>query len=1635
MPVDDRDDRSAESGDKSDQRTAPAKTPTTPRQRRSLKRLFTRRNAIIGAITIIAGISLFVLIVALVYRLGYVDAFVASQIKETFGKYGIRAEIKTFRMLLPQQSVEMQGIELFDGVTGEKLGKIDRLVAAVRIGDLYAVDLRRHVDLKDLQIEGLEVWVKFDDQGRSNFRNIHIPPPEPNQRILFAYSTAHVEIKNSLIHYGDAQHTLSGEARNLKAVIDPDDPNAPAGPGALSRVNLAVSNSTFVYDGRPVNNIDIDLHGRVNENRAEIQELVLRSPVAEAHLKGTLDDWRAMRYQMTITSTVDLTQLSEVVRPGSAMRGAGNFTGTVNGEGDRYKIQGSITSEALAADGLRLQGLNVTASGSGQGRSYDLNGRAVAALLAAGDFQLNSVQLTGGVMGTGADFRWIGELRAASERSYGSASIVGLILHDAVAEMKDNVLTASARQFSASEFTSAGARAKGINAWKLHLRNENNSFSGAIDSVTAGEVATTDTHIKDVKASGIDLAAKHEGTIVNIKEVSIGGVTAPGVEIGSFNIAGVRLSLRSGAIEGSSDDINPGAVKLTNGNLTDVKLAKMHFVIEPAGRYRASADLSIGGGVLGQMNMGHAQAAVVVTSNEIQLNDFAADFFNGSASGNATINLTKGGASHVAANFSNLEIAGPILALAQKALPLSGKASGKVDLTFPGTDFKLASGSVNTQFVAETGGGKADRTPISGEVALHATNGLFQIERVDLQTAQSHLKATGQFSFEGDSSLQVDLNSTDAAELQTVFVSSGFFSDIEDRMTENGLSVSGPFTFSGSVRGRLPDANFDGHVSLASLIINGRDFGALAASFSSTPQELRVTEGQLKAADGGGMQFALTAPRAGENNITFNATLDRMNAGMLTSLPVVASSARGVSGLVPKDIESALSGSVNITGIPGAMVGSADLRFGKGHIAAEPFESIVARATFNGPNVNLENVDARFAAGHITASGTYNTVTHVGDIKATGQALQLSHLATVTDKPGLPTLTGTADVTVSISGNFLADNFSSYQITIDGQGNDVSIAGQSLQTFELHGRTENKQLKVTLKTDWLDQAIAASIDLSNDHLPATIDAVVSGVDLTNILAFALPQTGVKLTGRASATVKVAGNLIDDDGEFSLTGLRGNADFKELSFRIEEIPLAAVTPFSLHLSGNDVTFDNTRFTGEGGTNLVINGPVAIRAGGKQNLDANGSLNLRVLNILSKDVFLSGVSDLHMRVAGSFEKPRLNGTVSTTSPSGASMAVLVGNDRWQISNIKSVIRFSADQAQIEQLTGMLGGGHVSVSGGAVLDNFRFSFNVRGDNVTVPFPQDFRSTLDADLRLAGDAETQSVGGTVNLRRAEYTKDIELADVINRRREESIEEGSQLALIHTTQFSDLRVEGRNALIVRNNLADLIGSVSLQINGPVEDPLISGRISATSGTMNFRNDRYDITRAFMDLPARHNADPIINVQGETQIRGYRITVSLSGPLSQPQASVRSEPALPQADVVSLITTGTLSSGDTGTSVLAQSGLGTATSLLTDALINAPAQRATNKLFGLNRFEISPVIGGRTGSNPSARLTLGKRISKEVSVTYSTNVTSDPNQILALEYRVSDRLSFVALYEQASTRQLSSRNNSFSFEIRFRKRF
>jgi translocation and assembly module TamB len=404
-------------------------------------------------------------------------------------------------------------------------------------------------------------------------------------------------------------------------------------------------------------------------------------------------------------------------------------------------------------------------------------------------------------------------------------------------------------------------------------------------------------------------------------------------------------------------------------------------------------------------------------------------------------------------------------------------------------------------------------------------------------------------------------------------------------------------------------------------------------------------------------------------------------------------------------------------------------------------------------------------------------------------------------------------------------------------------------------------------------------------------------------------------------------------------------------------------------------------------------------------------------------------------------RLNGSASTQ---GATVSTIVSNERLYFDRVRGRILFNTNQAQLVNMTGYLGGGQVVANGGAVVEGLklqRLRLNLRGTDVSAPLPRGFNTTGDAEVEISselrGDDYNTVISGTIYGKRATYTEDIDLGDFLGARREGSISEGNSTKPFLGIPQLDLRLEGRDALVVKNNIADMVASVSMRVTGDVDDPILSGRITATRGTLFFRNDRYEIQQGSLEFPARADESAVINLQAETEIQGYQVFASVAGSLSDFETLnvvLRSSPALPQADVVSLVTAGSLSNTDTGIPTLAQSGVNTAAKVLADTIINNPARRATDKLFGLNRFEIDPILSGRR-LTPSARLTVGRQINKNLAVTFSTNLSQERNQVLALEYRVSNKLSFVAQYEQNSAQNVTRNDNVFSFEIRLRRRF
>lgn len=1681
------------------------------------RRFFTRRNFFISFTLIAAATLILALAGFLVYRYGYFDNYVKNQFIKKMDQIGITFTSDTFRTTLAPMTLELGNATFVDKITGEKLFWINNAKLGLTATDLYSWQLSRDFRVDSTDIDGAEVWVRFDENGKSNFSNLQFVEEERGY-VNFNYTSMKFSLQNGLIHFGDVQRKISADAKNVTAGWETENPAVPDEQKRY-RFDLAATQSVVVYDGKPIEPVDVRVRGLAYREGAEITELKLNSPVADSTLSGNIEGWEKFRYNFKIDSTIDLTQTGTIFASGTAIRGIGNFSGTVKGEGEKYTIEGQVNSEALAASNVRLKALQATATVNVDDGIYEANGKAIAEMLTFEDFQIDFPQLIGNVRGTGTDFKWFGELQAAAAKSpFGD--IASLYVADAIAEYRDEQLNATlgsvtARRFFSDEaeieFLKArnvrvnyangdanvtlpnvaannvkveGAELRGVNAGNVKIRNRNGATDIQASSLQAQNLQTKDAKLRNLSASGVnvrtngttratanqvradelDASGAKIGNLnasnVNLEQVGnetrvtsdrlqVGSVVATGAVIGSLNIAGVRLTIREGGrIEGTSGDINAGNVNLReNGSLENVQLAKPIFVLEPSGRYRASADMSLGSGVLGSVRLGAARANVVATSDQIALNNLTASVIDGNVNGNAVIALNNRSRSEVNADFTAVDLSKLIALQGGRVIPIAGQTTGRVNLTFPGRNFRAATGSVTADFVANAGTAERGLVPVNGRIELNATNGLFDIQRANLNTEKSQLNATGRFDLDGyDSNLNLALNSADASEIQRLVTVLNLSPELDRQLTTNEIQLAGNLSFSGNLTGNLTNPTIDGRAAVDSLVMRNRNLGSLASNVFVSPDIIELRDGKLLQPDGGNIAFNVSIPQTGTNNTTVQATLTRVNTGnLLAVLPFKLPDTL-------RDFQGETSGTVNLSGLPNAITGEANISSNNAIVAGQAFDNFEAKLNFQNSLVNIEKFEGRSADGFLRASGTYDTNSTAINLNVEGKGLQVSRLASLFSKDKdspLPTLGGTVDLTASVTGR-TADT-TTLNVNFDGTGQNVSVNNNLVGTIAFKGNTVNQQLNATVTTTFgsnnQQQIITGTVNFADPDLPVRAETTFNNTELAPIIAlFRQPSEddAVAITGTATGKVFLEGNLYaqNEKGEkvFSTDNLRGSAEFSQFALNVNETPFMATQPLVVRFNGNEVTVDDARFAGAG-SNLVVNGTKSLNARGTNNLTVDGKINLRVLDALSRNTFFAGIADLSVRVAGSHADARLTGQARVEN---VSVSTFVGSERLTFNRINGRILFSSNQAQIEQITGYLGGGKIVASGGALVEGLqlqRFRLDLRGTNVTAPLPRDFITTGDADItisgeRLANGSYESLIAGRVFARRALYTRDIDLADVVGTRRAAPISEGASAPLLGIPRL-DLTIQGDNALVVRNNLADLTASADLRVTGDADYPTITGRITASSGTILFRNERYEVQRGTVEFPAQADSAPFVNIQAEAEIQGYQVFVNLLGELSDFEslnATVRSNPSLPQADVVSLITTGSLANTGDGIPTLTSTGINTAAEILADALINDPLRKATDKLFGLNRFEIDPIISGRR-LNPTARLTVGRQINRNLLITYSTNLSEDQNQVLALEYRVSNRLSFVAQYEQGSTTNVTRSRDNFSFEIRLRKRF
>jgi len=441
-----------------------------------------------------------------------------------------------------------------------------------------------------------------------------------------------------------------------------------------------------------------------------------------------------------------------------------------------------------------------------------------------------------------------------------------------------------------------------------------------------------------------------------------------------------------------------------------------------------------------------------------------------------------------------------------------------------------------------------------------------------------------------------------------------------------------------------------------------------------------------------------------------------------------------------------------------------------------------------------------------------------------------------------------------------------------------------------------------------------------------------------------------------------------------------------------------------------------FSLSGGQGMInLSGGMVL--GRSYDFDISGRSSLAPLKAFIKEVdLLTGNAQYVFHVGGAWRKPRLSGGL-TVSEGTMGIKGLPQN----IRVLSAYLYIDDDRLTLEEFTARMGGGNISLTGVLYLDGLRprrFYFDTLASNVNMSV-RGVNAILSGNLIFKGDPSGQSLLGEVNVRKAVYSKPVDWRGTAFGKKPAVRVQKGRLA---RTELR-LRVYGTEAIEIKNNLARAPLNIDLTLRGTVDEPIPVGRVEAPKGKLFFRNTEFDIEQAsviFAD-PARIN--PVLNILATTIARGYKIRVSISGTLERFSLALTSEPPLDEMSILSLLTVGEL-----GTAQGAQSGIGAAeaTSFIAGELQGVVSERLRT-ITGVDRFQIDPYVSKTTGTI-TPRVVVGKRVlGDRLHVIYSAPVGTEEQDVIRLEYAVSDSVSLVGLRDERGSAGVDV---TFRFEFR-----
>jgi translocation and assembly module TamB len=490
-----------------------------------------------------------------------------------------------------------------------------------------------------------------------------------------------------------------------------------------------------------------------------------------------------------------------------------------------------------------------------------------------------------------------------------------------------------------------------------------------------------------------------------------------------------------------------------------------------------------------------------------------------------------------------------------------------------------------------------------------------------------------------------------------------------------------------------------------------------------------------------------------------------------------------------------------------------------------------------------------------------------------------------------------------------------------------------------------------------------------------------------------------------------------DGHFVVAGfgarpetLAVETNISRLTFDFQKLKLENDGPIRLTYRRDEVRIEQASLRGTD-TDFRVNGSARFAGDQALNMRLDGAVSLQLLGEFYPQMESSGRAQINALVAGTVDKPRLNGKVHIE---GASLRF--GDFPAGLSNVAGDFNFDANRMVFDNVAAETGGGHLILGGTLSYGEgpVTYVLNARSDQVRIRYPVGMSWLVAGNLRLSGNAEGSTLSGRIVVDRLLMAEGFDLASFMTSSKEPTAGPATNSGFLQNLQF-DIQADSSADSRMEWASARLQTDASLRLRGTWEHPILLGHIHLLSGGMNFRGSQYNIARGDINFANPFRMDPVLNVEATTTIRQYEVTLDFTGPASRLTLAYRSDPPLPQTDIIELLALGQTGEESAARTATGQNpGMG-ASALLSEAISSQLGGRI-QRLFGISHFSVGPSVATlNTQQNSIASVTIEQQVTRGLVITYITDVTTTQYQVIQIEYTINRELSVLALRDENGT--------------------